>query len=196
VAITWPLGRMRRSIMAEFTLAERLRTAHVTRWQIVRTLRQQTVAEHLYLVRVISLAFAEAAGFTHPDTLLAEQWALEHDVPEVKTGDLATPIKAAMREAVPHDDPIRRIELAMSDSYRDLYTVVKDKRPHVRDLVKMADLVEAVAFLELEGVGPHAMSVQHGLWQAFIDLVEHAKERHAVFNWQAVYNVARTHTGG
>lgn len=181
--------------MSEFTLAERLRTAHVTRWQIVRTQRQQTLAEHLYLVRTFTLAFAEAARFEPAYVELAEQWALEHDVPEVKTGDLATPVKEAMREAVPHDDPIRRIELSMSDSYRRLYTEVKEESPWVRDLVKMADLVEAVAFLEVEGIGPHAKQVQRELWTAFTNLRDAAVERHPIYNWQAVYDLARAHTG-
>lgn len=181
--------------MAEFTLAERLRTAHVTRWQIVRTLREQTLAEHLFLVREFTLAFCEAAGIGFGETSMAERWALEHDIPEVKTGDLATPIKRAMREAVPHDDPIRRIELSYSKKYTHLYLNIKEGLPHIRDLVKMADLVEAVAFLDVEGVGRHARQVRQDLWDVFQVLVVKCKEDYPKFNWQAVYEVARSHVG-
>jgi 5'-deoxynucleotidase len=180
--------------MPELTLAERLRTGHVKRWQIVRVAREQTLAEHLYLVRVIVLAIAEAAGFTPEETRLAEQWALEHDVPELKTGDLATPFKAMMREAIPHDDPIRRIELGLSDSYAELYAEVKKQDP-VRCLVKMADLIEAVHFLSIEGLGTHAKEVQLRLWSALGTLLDKSVERHQGYDWKAVFAVARKLTG-
>jgi 5'-deoxynucleotidase len=181
--------------MAELSLEERLRTAHVHRWQIVRVAREQTLAEHLYLVRVISLAFAEAAGFSVAETCVAEQWALEHDVPEVRTGDLATPIKAAMREAIPHDDPVRRIELSISQKYCDLYTEVKTKYPQVQLLVKLADLTEAVNFLNVEGMGTHADTVKRRLWKAFFDLISTAPKRFPDYTWAKVYDVAKRQTG-
>lgn len=181
--------------MAEFTLAERLRTAHVTRWQIIRTARQQTLAEHLYLVRVLTVAMCEAASFDKMSSVVAENWALEHDVPEVKTGDLATPVKAAMREAVPHDDPIRRIELSYSDSYRILYNQVKNDFPHVRTLVKMADTLEAVMFLDVEGIGVHAKIVQHDLWMSLLVMLDQAGHTHPEYSWGKVYDLARKHTG-
>lgn len=181
--------------MAELSFEERLRTAHVTRWQIVRTAKQQSLAEHLYLVRVITLEFAKCVGFGDKDTDLAEQWALEHDVPEVRTGDLATPVKIAMREAVPQCDPIRNIELQMSDSYRDLYNEVKVTSPHVRALVKMADILEAVVFLTVEGMGPHAASVKRELWQRFCDEIAEAKCKWPIYPWSAAYDIARHVTG-
>lgn len=177
--------------MTEFTLAERLRTAHVKRFQIVRVAREQTIAEHMYLVWVLTKAFAGVAQFNAEDRSLAEAWALSHDVPETITGDLATPVKRALREAVPHDDPIRRVELALSDSYRELHTKVK-AAGWVYDLVKLADVLEAVLFLHTEGMGAHAKRVEADLWADF-------HERLAIsanswggmgFNWIAVYDIA------
>jgi 5'-deoxynucleotidase len=180
--------------MAELTLEERLRTGHVHRWQIVNVHRQQTLAEHLYLVRVITLEIAKVALFADVDILLAEQWALEHDVPEVVTGDLATPVKAAMREAIPHDDPVRRIELSISQRYCDLYSVVKEK-DHVRTLVKMADLIEAVNFLTEEAKGVHGNTVRKRLWDTLYRLVIDSNKKHPDYDWNAVYAVARKLTG-
>lgn len=175
----------------DFTLAERMRTAHVTRWQIINTSRPQSLAEHLYLVRTLAIAFCRAAGFSEEDTRLAEQWALEHDVPEVRTGDLATPVKAAMREAVPHDDPIRRIELNMSDRYAALYNRVKNESPWVRDLVKLADLAEAIAFLDINGCGRHARTARAGLSKAFNNQVREACAMYGDrFDWLAVHKLA------
>lgn len=156
--------------MPEFTLAERMRTAHVNRWQIVRTVRQQTLAEHLYLVRVLTVAFCKAAQLSDSETQLAEQWALEHDVPEVKTGDINTPIKDAMRRAVPAGDPIKTIELSMSSSYANLYDRVKTDYPHLRQIVKLADIVEAIAFITIEGLGAHALEAKQGLYRDYNSL--------------------------
>ena len=179
----------------DFTFEERMRTAHVTRWQIVRTARTQTLAEHLYLVHVITSEMCSLAGFDVSSTMIAKTWALEHDVPEVKTGDLATPVKAAMREAVPHDDPIRRIELSYSDSYAALYHVVKEAYPHVRALVKMADTFEAIHFLGTEAMGKHAHSVKFDLWNAFIMQINDAVEKYPDFNWASIHTLARKHCG-
>jgi len=181
--------------MAEFTLAERLRTAHVKRWQIVRVAREQNIAEHMYLVRQWTLAFAEVLKLPANECIVAQLWALEHDVPETRTGDLATPVKVAMRNAVPHGYPIRTIELAMSDSYREIYRCVKNDLPHLKVLVKLADLVEAVHFLDIEGIGTHAATVKRGIWKNFTDLIDKAIVNFPVHDWRAVYNIAVHETG-
>lgn len=180
--------------MPELTLAERLRTGHVKRWQIVRVAREQTLAEHLYLVRVITLRAGKEGGFSVDEVQLAEQWALEHDVPELKTGDLATPFKAMMREAIPHDDPVRRIELGLSDHYAHLYSIVKEHDP-VRKLVKAADLIEAVHFLTIEGMGTHAQEVKERLWKSFTDLIEKCEAEYPAYKWRCIYRLACNLTG-
>lgn len=181
--------------MAEISFAERMRTAHVTRWQIVRAARQQTLAEHLYLVRVIVVEMCSRLALSDVETAIAQEWALEHDVPEVRTGDLATPVKAAMREAVPHEDPIRRIELSYSDSYAALYAMVKNQHPHVQALVKMADTLEAAMFLAVEGMGTHAREVQSGLWTTFNQQVDAAARQWPEYKWSAIYKLGTQNAG-
>lgn len=182
--------------MAELDLHQRMRTAHVKRWQIVRVAREQTVAEHSYLVYTLVREFLDALGLSGEECMVAILWALEHDVPEVVTGDLNSPIKAALRRAVPHDDPIRRIELSLSDSYAELYDDVKTRYPHIRALVKIADLVEAVHFLSVEGMGPHAKEVQRGLWQEARDVIHQAEEQMPQYEWHKIAIIARVLTGG
>jgi 5'-deoxynucleotidase YfbR-like HD superfamily hydrolase len=94
------------------------------------------------------------------------RWALVHDLPEVVTGDIATPTKRAMREAVPDDDPIKRIELDLDIDYRLLYTQIRNSYPMALDIVKLADLMEAIHFLDIEGMGAHAAGVKAGLESA------------------------------
>ncbi len=182
--------------MAEISFAERMRTAHVTRFQIVRTARAQTLAEHLYLVRVIVKEMCDRLELPLQERMIAQEWALEHDVPEVRTGDLATPVKAAMREAVPHDDPIRRIELSYSDSYAELYHHVKKEHPHIQALVKMADTLEAAMFLSIEGMGAHAREVQTGLWATFNQQVDAASRQWPELAWPKIYKLGTQSVGG
>ncbi len=149
-------------IMAEFTFDEMMRTGHVTRWQIVRTARQQTVAEHLYRVWIITVQLCRLLSIDQGTAAAANIWALYHDVPEVLTGDIATPAKEAMRKALPDDDPIRNIELAMSDTYRQAWMAAKQHAEgeiSAYDIVKLADLIEAKCFLGCEMIGNHAKTV-------------------------------------
>lgn len=148
--------------MSEFTFDEMMRTGHVTRWQIVRTARQQTLAEHLYRVWIITVQLCRLLDIDHGTAAAANIWALYHDVPEVLTGDIATPAKEAMRRALPQDDPIRNIELAMSDTYRQAWMAAKQHSDGCiagYDIVKLADLIEAKCFLGCEMVGNHAKAV-------------------------------------
>lgn len=148
--------------MVEFTFDEMMRTGHVVRWQIVRTARQQTLAEHLYRVWVVTVQLCKLLDVDKDTAASANVWALYHDVPEVLTGDIATPAKEAMRRALPQDDPVRNIELAMSDTYRAAWEDAKRHRDGVisaYEIVKLADLIEAKCFLGCEMVGNHAKAV-------------------------------------
>jgi hypothetical protein len=132
-----------------------------------------------------------------PIAAAANAWALMHDIPEVLTGDIATPAKEAMRKALPDDDPIRNIELQMSDSYKESWESAKtqyfDDLPTAYEIVKLADLIEAKCFLGCEMVGNHARHVfeitcqnvdltyknlQHGYptvdWDCIRDIINHS----------------------
>ena len=150
----------------EFTLDEMMRTGHVKRWQIVRTAREQTIAEHMYRVWAITALIVENLNFPAKLKFTAQSWALVHDVPEVITGDIATPAKEAMRKAVPNDDPIHNIELSLSDTYRQIWQDAKrysyPGRPSAYEIVKLADIIEAACFLGCEGIGNHATVVREG----------------------------------
>lgn len=152
--------------MAEFSFNQLMRSGHVKRWQIVRVAREQTIAEHMYRVWLITCMIC-AAVKVPPDYLArACRWALVHDLPEVITGDIATPTKKAMREHLKVDDPMRRIELSLSDNYAGAWAESKEKLdgwPPPYDVVKLADMIEAHCFLACEGMGNHATEVRDGI---------------------------------
>jgi len=153
--------------VAEFTLNEMMRTGHVKRWQIVRVAREQTIAEHMYRVWLITSQICHRLDLPISISSSANVWALMHDMPEVLTGDIATPTKEAMRKAIPDSDPVHNIELSMSDTYRDAWASAKtqhfDDLPTAYEIVKLADTIEAACFLGCEAIGNHANQVLDGM---------------------------------
>jgi len=149
--------------MAEFTLEQLMRTGHVKRWQIVRVGREQTIAEHMYRVWIFTVHLCKALDAPQELAARAQAWALVHDIPEVITGDMATPMKKMIREHVPNDDPVRNIELGLSDGYRKTWSDAKQQCvinwPTAYELVKLADLLESRMFLGCEMIGNHAKAV-------------------------------------
>jgi 5'-deoxynucleotidase YfbR-like HD superfamily hydrolase len=73
-------------------------TAFVPRWAIVRTLRQQSVAEHSYFVALYAQRIAHVLEWQGPmDKLLTN--ALYHDLDEILSGDIASPAKQVIKKA-------------------------------------------------------------------------------------------------
>lgn len=136
-------------------IEEKMRVSHVTRWQIVRTAREQTLAEHLYRVWLLVREFGPRVGLTPDEMRHAENFALLHDLPEVKTGDIATPVKSML-------PPLDHIESAFSHEHLDAMAACNRKS---LKLVKLCDLIEAVCFLAIEGMGQHAMEVEEEIYE-------------------------------
>lgn len=148
----------------EFTLAEKLRTAHTKRWQIVNVGRIQNVAEHSFLVQLIAIEVSRACEFSNskggPFNVEKEhqimRWAMWHDMMEVKTGDINTPVKAVIKKAI-GESGIEKLEKSYSTEYAEISS---DTWPVIKDIVKLADYMEALNFLNEEGKGQHAKDVQ------------------------------------
>jgi len=101
--------------------------AHVPRWCIVRTIRQQSVAEHAFFVARYAATISTLMGVEPSATML--QYALHHDDEELHSGDIPTPYKRKIR--VPETTSILEIMLSEEE--------VK--------IVKIADMMEAALFL-------------------------------------------------
>lgn len=146
------------------TVAEQLRACHVRRWHIVQTSREQTLAEHSFAVAVIAGSLAAAMqykGLMH-DRLRLQllQHALSHDLIEVRTGDMPTPFKRFLEKAGGVGIVDKAEDLVDSDHTGAMRQVAGSE---IETIVKLADLIEAVYFLQDNGVGAHARGVLDGL---------------------------------
>ncbi len=115
-----------------------LRAQDVKRWTIVNTVRQQSLAEHTFNVIAIARAIARHMGV--PDEKIIK-YAFDHDLDEILTGDTPTPAKE--RAMIP-------------DEYAGKSSDGCDSVD--RSIVLIADTIEAVWYININGVGRHAVA--------------------------------------
>lgn len=155
------------------TTYEQLRSCHVKRWHIVQTRREQTVAEHAFATSVIAGSLAAAMRWKglmqHTEQLKLLQWALSHDILEAKTGDMPTPFKRAL-EAVGGAGIVEKAEDLVDRETAGAYRFIKGTE--VEMIVKLADQMEAIFFLQDNGYGQHALEVLDGLRRILSEMVE------------------------
>lgn len=158
---------------------EQLRMCHVRRWHIVQVKREQTVAEHSYAVAVIAGSLAASMkwpGLLHDGhRLRLLQWSLAHDMMEVKTGDTPTPFKRAL-EAAGGEGIVEKAEEHMDRDATSAYRLVKGTE--IEMIVKLADQIEAIFFLQDNGYGQHAIEVLDELRAILSQMTNDFAERH------------------
>lgn len=120
-----------------------LRAQHVHRWTIVNTSRPQNLAEHTFGVVAIARAIAREYGI---DDINIMKYAFDHDLDEILSGDIPTPAKD---------------RLGIRDDYKG-----KNKEKCSNEeiaIVAIADVMEAVYYLNEHGLGQHASKVMDGM---------------------------------
>lgn len=121
-----------------------LRAQEVHRWNIVATIRNQSLAEHTF--NVVFIARAICKEMNHPDDAVIKL-ALEHDLDEIVTGDIPTPTKDRMRQLGFNPDDVHGGE-------------VKSRGGIAKAIVKAADMIEASWFIEQNAITRHAQEVK------------------------------------
>lgn len=119
----------------------------VKRWTIVRTIRDQSLAEHTF--NVVMIARDIARRLDVDDTKIIK-YALDHDLDEILTGDIPTPAKDRLKISTSYD----------GKSFKEC-----DSRES--SIVAMADIIEAIAFITDNQVGRHAHKVGDYLMNRF-----------------------------
>lgn len=128
------------------------RMRYITRWGLMRNTFSENIQEHSHMVAVLAHALAlirrDILG-QEADPERCATAALFHDVPEILTGDLATPIKYfnpeikdayKQVERVSGEKLLRRLPRALQDSYAPF---VLETDPQTTVLVKAADKLSA-----------------------------------------------------
>jgi len=161
------------------SIYEQLRACHVKRWHIVQTSREQTLAEHSFAVAVIAGSLAAAMRWPEllhdSGKLKLLQWSLAHDIIEVRTGDMPTPFKRDL-EAVGGKGIVEKAEDRVDSDTMGAYRSVKGT--DIETIVKLADQIEAIFFLQDNGVGAHAKQVLDGLRAHLSQAVNEAERMH------------------
>ena len=73
-----------------------MRMKYIPRWVLMRNTRQENICEHSYDVAVLAHALALLENTRFGGNVDAEKCvmiALYHDLPEILTGDMPTPVK-------------------------------------------------------------------------------------------------------
>lgn len=148
------------------------------------------MAEHSFLVQLIAIELSRLLDYSTdrkgPFNTQREyhimRWAMWHDMMEVKTGDINTPMKKLIK-SIAGNGAIDEYEYSLSDEYAKISLETYDTE---KDIVKLADLMEAVNFLAEEGKGDHADEVRHELRAAMMAHYKKARARYCTLKWDNV----------
>ena len=135
-----------------FALTSRMK--YINRWGLMRNSRPENIAEHSLEVAIITHLLCELRNRRfggNVDVSKAVMTAVYHDVPEIITGDLPTPVKyydPDIRDAykrVEHaavDKLLSGIPEDMRGDYAPLFDESDD--PEIAQIVKAADKISAL----------------------------------------------------
>ena len=135
------------------------RMKYISRWALMRNSREENLSEHSLEVAMIAHALCTIGNVRYGHHLNADHAALiglYHDVPEIITGDMPTPVKyynAAIRDAyqeVEHhaeENLLSRLPEDLRTEYEKILTVPEPlslEEQYLRRLVKAADKLSAL----------------------------------------------------
>lgn len=153
--------------MKERGVFYKLSLQQIDRWSIVEMIRKQSVAEHTYNVHVLAMDLWDWLFQVPHNSFEREacsRWALEHDLDEVFTGDLPSPIKAILNRIHPgitvalKEEVMRKVPSAQSM----LRSIDKGSVPY--QIVAVVDIVEALLYLRRYAIDREVMlPVKHYL---------------------------------
>lgn len=124
-------------------LNDLLDLSHVPRWTTHPVTRPQSVAEHSFRVTVIAREITIL--MSRPELMLeVAEWALDHDGPEAKLGDMPAPVHDMIKFQF-GADAVNDLE----DTACPWYT--RPKSTLVRQIVRVADVIEALSWVTIYG---------------------------------------------
>lgn len=164
----------------------------VTRWHSVNCHRYPSVAEHSALVALYAreLAARIYPQLTAEDQVLLYEFALMHDLSEVVTGDMPSPIKRQLKSAFPPGkSPIDQLEASICPDAAEREHEAITTRPHVYYCVKLADILDAMVVIKQEGKGRVAAKIEQERAAAFQALLTKATAHCPEGQWAKAQDV-------
>lgn len=149
----------------EMSMKDVHRSLDTKRWQIVKVARTQSIAEHSFMVAMLVERLCHLLHLGNDDTLRAIRYALHHDLPEVYTGDLPTPLKSLGGGAV--KEAISDFESVVELNDRPLM----DDDPFITSIIKAADLIESVLFLRDNAMTDHGKRIKANIMDRIQSMV-------------------------
>lgn len=172
------------------------RIGHIKRWHNVNTIRQQTVAEHCFMVVLIVLelwAHLRPMADLPVDTLLRlVMGAIFHDAPETAAGDSPTPAKRLLIEITKDPDLFKKLDNELMPELPYLGGKVPLYLEHV---IEMADSIEAAHWISDNGAGYHAEVVKSWVRRRMEDRVEKFHRLEPDREWYPAVNQVLMHLG-
>lgn len=167
-----------------------VRTGEVTRWHIVATHRKQTLAEHHYLVTMIAYDMALKLSLSPEDLQIIIMWSLHHDLCEVLTGDIPTPMKYKIKSKYPYGI-VEEIEDNIDSKIHVMKQLAKGMCGYY--VVKLADIMEGILFLENNGIhmehpGYYGHAARMGLIISYGNWIIKAMEDFPSVDWPRLAN--------
>jgi 5'-deoxynucleotidase YfbR-like HD superfamily hydrolase len=119
----------------------------VPRWAIIRTIRQQSVAEHTFYVALYAEQLARRMEWAGDHAALM-RYALYHDVAECFTSDVPGPVKHRAMDA----EKWAGMERAgVRERFgKDVEEIIYGADDEIRAIVKVADGLDELGFLQTE----------------------------------------------
>ncbi|MDU8352902.1 YfbR-like 5'-deoxynucleotidase [Pseudomonas syringae pv. actinidiae] len=150
---------------ARFPIQDIARAPDVSRWHSLPCYRHQSIAEHQYLVGMYAreLLVCIMPEATVIDRLLLLEYVSFHDIPEVLTGDMPTPVKRFFeRHFADGISPLSALEESICPELKQLSDSIRGT-PMER-IAKLADILDAIKFIREEG------KHQSNLYESVTDL--------------------------
>lgn len=161
-------------MILDFSYGQVMRMSNVKRWGIITMSRQQSVAEHSYNVACIAMAISgeilNSSSARHDidyqvtiNNAALLQWCLCHDLPEVVTGDIPTPLKRMV------GDTIELFEMKLFPAHYEMKTMMLKSCPLEHAIYKVADYSDAIQFAR-------AFCIDTKKEEIIREMVAHAKQ--------------------
>jgi 5'-deoxynucleotidase len=184
----------RKDASMKLTLYDFLRVGHIKRWHNVNTVRQQTVAEHSYMVMLIAIDLFQTMIGIDPENRDSSRTyafhillnAMFHDAPEVAAGDTPTPAKRLIREITGDPAIFDKVDEMLMPKLP--YAHIKPGGKDIEPYIKMADAIEGYHFIHENGAGTHAQIVIAAARRKMEDMVEKCHQQESSSGWYEAVN--------